>query len=221
MSSIGTTCAWPPPAAPPFMPKFGPSDGLADADHRLLADPVQPVAEAHGGGGLALAGRGRVDRGDQHQLAVRPAVERADEVLADLGLVMAVGQQMLGRDAKPGADLQDRLFRLPRGRFRYRSSGSCSLPRPRSVPASGRMGNGWAPPAQGRLRRKRRWNRRPGFRIGNPVLRQCRVQRLARPPAPVSRTVTPSNSICAQSAAGGCSRVLASERQKRPSGIDQ
>src|SRR6185312_733743 len=27
MSSIGTTCAYPPPAAPPFMPKDGPSDG--------------------------------------------------------------------------------------------------------------------------------------------------------------------------------------------------
>ena len=26
MSSIGTTCALPPPAAPPFMPKFGPSE---------------------------------------------------------------------------------------------------------------------------------------------------------------------------------------------------
>ena len=27
MSSIGTTCAYPPPAAPPFMPNDGPSDG--------------------------------------------------------------------------------------------------------------------------------------------------------------------------------------------------
>ena len=27
MSSIGTTCAWPPPAAPPFMPNTGPSEG--------------------------------------------------------------------------------------------------------------------------------------------------------------------------------------------------
>src|SRR3989454_3120144 len=27
MSSIGTTCAYPPPAAPPFTPKTGPSDG--------------------------------------------------------------------------------------------------------------------------------------------------------------------------------------------------
>ena len=27
MSSIGTTCEKPPPAAPPFMPKHGPKDG--------------------------------------------------------------------------------------------------------------------------------------------------------------------------------------------------
>ena len=27
MSSIGTTCAWPPPAAPPFIPNTGPSEG--------------------------------------------------------------------------------------------------------------------------------------------------------------------------------------------------
>ena len=27
MSSIGTTCAWPPPVAPPFMPNTGPIEG--------------------------------------------------------------------------------------------------------------------------------------------------------------------------------------------------
>ena len=31
MSSIGATCARPPPAAPPFMPKTGPSDGSRSA----------------------------------------------------------------------------------------------------------------------------------------------------------------------------------------------
>ena len=31
MSSIGTTCACPPPAAPPFTPKHGPSDGSRSA----------------------------------------------------------------------------------------------------------------------------------------------------------------------------------------------
>ena len=53
-----------------------PERGLADADDRLLADAVQAVAEADGGGGLAFAGRRRVDRGDQDQLAVLAAVLR-------------------------------------------------------------------------------------------------------------------------------------------------
>src|SRR5690625_6404243 len=31
MSSIGTTCAWPPPVAPPLMPMMGPSAGSRSA----------------------------------------------------------------------------------------------------------------------------------------------------------------------------------------------
>ena len=42
---------------------------LAQAGHRLLAQPVQRVGEADGGGGLALAGRRRRERRHQHQLA--------------------------------------------------------------------------------------------------------------------------------------------------------
>src|SRR5690606_28908858 len=76
-------------------------------DHRPLADPVQPVAQAHRRRRLALARRGRVDRGDKDQLAVRPVLKRGDEVLADLGLVVAIGQQVLGADAQAGADLKD------------------------------------------------------------------------------------------------------------------
>ena len=49
--------------------EIGSERGFADADDRLLADAVQAVAEAHGGGGLAFAGRRRVDRGDEDQLA--------------------------------------------------------------------------------------------------------------------------------------------------------
>ena len=48
----------------------GPQRRLAQGDDGLLADPVEAVAQAHRGGGLALAGRRRVDRGDQDQLAV-------------------------------------------------------------------------------------------------------------------------------------------------------
>ena len=49
----------------------GAERGLAQAQHRLLADVVERVGQADGGGGLALAGRRRRDRRDQDQLAVR------------------------------------------------------------------------------------------------------------------------------------------------------
>jgi hypothetical protein len=73
-----------------------PERGFADADRRLLADPVQAVAQTDGGRGLALARRRRIDRGDEDQLAVGPILHRLDEVGRNLGLVMAVGQQMFG-----------------------------------------------------------------------------------------------------------------------------
>ena len=94
--------------------EIGPERGLADADDGLLADAVQPVAEPDRGGRLAFAGRRRVDRGDQDQLAVLAAAARGDELGRDLRLVMAIGQQMLGRNAELGADLLDRLLFAPR-----------------------------------------------------------------------------------------------------------
>ena len=85
---------------------------LAQRHDGVLADAVEAVAEADGGGGLALAGRRRRDRGDQDQLAVGPALQRADMVEGDLRLVVAVGDQVLRRDAEavPG-DIENRAFR--------------------------------------------------------------------------------------------------------------
>ena len=84
---------------------------LAQADDRLLADAVEAVAEADGGGGLALARRRRADRGDEDQLAVRLVLQALDELHRDLGLGMAVGQQMVVRNAELVRDLADRLHR--------------------------------------------------------------------------------------------------------------
>ena len=36
ISSIGTTCAYPPPAAPPFIPKTGPKEGSLSATSTFL-----------------------------------------------------------------------------------------------------------------------------------------------------------------------------------------
>jgi hypothetical protein len=81
---------------------------LAQADHGALADGVQRVAEADRGGGLALAGRGRADAGDQHELARRAFPPRLrHEVQPDLGLVLAIGLQRRVGDAGARGDLGD------------------------------------------------------------------------------------------------------------------
>ena len=90
---------------------------LADADDSLLADPVQTVTKTNGRGRLALARRGRVDRRHQDQLAILVALNRVDETLADLGLVMAVRQQIFRRDPQLGPDLEDRLLLRLAGNF--------------------------------------------------------------------------------------------------------
>ena len=77
------------PAAgrPALHPEARTERRLANADDRLAADAVQPVAEADRRGRLALAGRRRIDRRHQDQLAVGPAAEPARERRRHLGLV--------------------------------------------------------------------------------------------------------------------------------------
>ena len=67
-----------------------PERRLARAADRLLADPVEAVAQAHRRRGLALAGGRRGDRGDQDQASVGPVGDLLDEIEADLGDVLAV-----------------------------------------------------------------------------------------------------------------------------------
>ncbi len=55
-SSIGTTCVMPPPAAPPLIPKTGPSDGSRRHATGLLADRAEALGEPDERRRLALAG---------------------------------------------------------------------------------------------------------------------------------------------------------------------
>src|SRR5262249_30350033 len=67
------------------------------------------VGEAHRRRGLALACRRRRDRRNQDELAVGTAFQRLDEIHRYLGLVMAVGLEVLRRDTEPFArDVEDR-----------------------------------------------------------------------------------------------------------------
>src|SRR6185437_11159248 len=78
----------------------GPERRFAQTQHRFLADVVERIGEADGGGGLALPRRGRRDRGDQDQLAVLLVLERLDVIHRYLGLVVAIWVEVLGRDAE-------------------------------------------------------------------------------------------------------------------------
>ena len=88
----------------PLHAEDGSERRLAQADRRLLADEIEGVAEADGGGGLALAGRGRRHRRHQDQLAVRPAGEAVGVVERQLGLGVAVRFEALFGDSQLTGD---------------------------------------------------------------------------------------------------------------------
>ena len=70
ISSIGTICARPPPAAPPLAPKTGPSDGSRrQSDGALRRARQSAVGERDRRRRLALAGRRRRDRRDADELS--------------------------------------------------------------------------------------------------------------------------------------------------------
>jgi hypothetical protein len=54
--------------APPFMPNTGPSEGLAQADHRFLADVIERVTQPDGRRRLAFAGGVGLIAGHEDQL---------------------------------------------------------------------------------------------------------------------------------------------------------
>src|SRR5690625_4020807 len=83
---------------------------LADADAGGLADGVQPVDQPDRRRRLPLARGRRVDRGDENQVPVRTVLQRGDEIRRYLGLVMAIGEQVLGRDSELGTHLLDRFL---------------------------------------------------------------------------------------------------------------
>jgi len=88
--------------------KAGAKARLAQAHHRLLADPVEAVAETDRRRGLALASRRWRNRGDQNQFAVRLVLQSRQEIVADFCLVVAVGNDVRGGNAKIRGNLRDR-----------------------------------------------------------------------------------------------------------------
>ena len=108
-SSIGTTCVMPPPAAPPLMPKTGPSEGSRrQATGRLPMTPrpcVRPTSVVVLPS-PALVGVMPVTHTSLPLGASLHAVEHAE---VDLRLVAPVGLELLVLQADFLGDLLDRL----------------------------------------------------------------------------------------------------------------
>ena len=89
----------------PLDPEGGPERGFAEGQADLFADLRQPLGEADGRGGLAFARRRGRDRGDQDQLA--PPGARLQGFQPDLGLVVAVGDEVFPGDSQVFRDFGD------------------------------------------------------------------------------------------------------------------
>ena len=82
---------------------------LADRRHDALAQHAQPLRQADGGRGLALAQRRRRDGRHVDVLALRPVGELRQHVQVDLGLVLAVQVQVVGAESQRRRNVEDRL----------------------------------------------------------------------------------------------------------------
>ncbi len=92
-------------------PEHRPERRLAQAQHRVLADPPEALGQRDRRGRLALAGlRGR-DRRDVDELPVGPVGEAVEHREVDLRLVAAVGLELVVEDPRGGRDLGDRTQR--------------------------------------------------------------------------------------------------------------
>ena len=121
-ASKGAAWLYPPPAAPPLMPKVGSHRGLADGCSGPLADVAHPLGETDGGGRLSFAERRRGDGRHHHVAGPRlrspGALMASSLILATIG---AIRLQQVGRDPHALGDGGDRLERsragdLQRGR---------------------------------------------------------------------------------------------------------
>ena len=115
----------------PLHAETGAQRRLAQAHHRLLADAVEAVAQAHRCCRLAFAGRRRADRRHQNELPVLLGRKTVDIVKMHLRLGMAIGDEILLRDAQGLPDLHDRLHFCFAGDLDvalYRGHGRVILP---------------------------------------------------------------------------------------------
>ena len=85
--------------------EHGAQGRLTQSNHDVLADTTHGVGQTDGGGGLALTGGGGVDSGDENQLAVGLVRHVLQDVVVNLGLVVAILLQILLIHARGLCDL--------------------------------------------------------------------------------------------------------------------
>ena len=156
--------------------------GFADADRRLLADGLQPVAQPDGGGGLALPRRGGVDRGDKDQPPGRAALQPGQGFGGKLGLVMAIGDQILRLQPQPRADLLNGPLFRGTGNVEVAGHGlgsGCGLSGPVHSRSDGAKSRGLGAIS------------RAAPRPDRPRPADAGYAGAARPPAPADRAVPP------------------------------
>jgi hypothetical protein len=84
---------------------------LPDRHRGALADVPHRLAEPHRRGGLALAERGRSDRGYQHVLGPRPVGQLFDRGQLELRDLPPVRSDQVRPDPHPGGDVGQRVQR--------------------------------------------------------------------------------------------------------------
>ena len=93
-------------------PEDRPERRLADADRRLVPDPVEALGESDGRGRFALAQGRRRDRGHDDVLAAGPlGLETPDRLEGDLGLRPTVWLDLVVAESKIAGDVDDRARR--------------------------------------------------------------------------------------------------------------
>jgi hypothetical protein len=102
-------------SGPALHAEAGAERGLAQADGGTPADPVEAIAQAYRGGGLALAGGRGVDGGHKNEAAGLGSLQGAQVVEVDLRDMAAVLVECLGRDAQALGHGTDRLERRGAG----------------------------------------------------------------------------------------------------------
>jgi hypothetical protein len=121
------TWLYPPPAAPPLIPKTGPSEGW-----RMLTDAFRPIRLspwARPTVVVDLPSRRRRDRGDDHVPAARPfGFEPFDGLERDLGLRRPVELELVVADPEVGRDVDDRARRDGAGDLEVGREGHRSPP---------------------------------------------------------------------------------------------